>query len=255
MRRLGLSPSDIEVGVLSHGHSDHVSGLDGLVRPSTRDLPLIVHPGVWTTRRIAVPGLFELELQAQVCARTASTPRTAARATGTRTCHPLSGNRRRPSDSALFGLREEAAVSRRRARGHRLDALTPGTTRSVGRRRSQRGRSASRRSTRSPPAQPRDFQSARTQHRRRWVPARQGGGSRPSGTVAPSPSERPLPSTSPARQPLHRPEVLQTDRASGPGTNVRAVGRAKTGCSFAGQRGRPRGSSAAGIHPRSAARR
>jgi 7,8-dihydropterin-6-yl-methyl-4-(beta-D-ribofuranosyl)aminobenzene 5'-phosphate synthase len=63
MRRLGLSPADIEVVVLSHGHSDHVTGLDGLVRAvRPANLPLIVHPGVWTKRRIAVPGLFELEL-------------------------------------------------------------------------------------------------------------------------------------------------------------------------------------------------
>ena len=32
MRRLGLSPFDIELVVLSHGHSDHVTGLDGFVR-------------------------------------------------------------------------------------------------------------------------------------------------------------------------------------------------------------------------------
>jgi len=63
MRRLGLSAFDIELVVLSHGHSDHVTGLDGLIRslrPSS--LPLVVHPGAFTKRRIAIPGLLELEL-------------------------------------------------------------------------------------------------------------------------------------------------------------------------------------------------
>jgi len=65
MRRLGLSPADIEVVVLSHGHSDHVTGLDGLIRAvPTADLPLVVNPGVWTKRRIAIPGILELELPA-----------------------------------------------------------------------------------------------------------------------------------------------------------------------------------------------
>ena len=46
MRRLGLSPFDIELIVLSHGHSDHVTGLDGFVRAvGPSNLPLVVHPG------------------------------------------------------------------------------------------------------------------------------------------------------------------------------------------------------------------
>src|SRR3954447_4396961 len=32
MRRLGLSPRDVEAVVLSHGHFDHVGGMAGLVR-------------------------------------------------------------------------------------------------------------------------------------------------------------------------------------------------------------------------------
>ena len=63
MRRLGLSPFDIELVVLSHGHSDHVTGLDGFVRTvGPSNLPLVVHPGAFIKRRIAIPGLFELEL-------------------------------------------------------------------------------------------------------------------------------------------------------------------------------------------------
>ena len=32
MRRLELSPRDVEVIVLSHGHFDHTTGMDGLIR-------------------------------------------------------------------------------------------------------------------------------------------------------------------------------------------------------------------------------
>jgi 7,8-dihydropterin-6-yl-methyl-4-(beta-D-ribofuranosyl)aminobenzene 5'-phosphate synthase len=63
MRRLGLSPTDIEIIVLSHGHFDHVTGLDGFIRAVRPvNLPLVVHPGVFTKRRFAVPGTLEFEL-------------------------------------------------------------------------------------------------------------------------------------------------------------------------------------------------
>ena len=63
MRRLGLSPFDIELVILSHGHFDHVTGLDGFIRSvGPSNLPLVVHPGAFTKRRIAIPGLLELEL-------------------------------------------------------------------------------------------------------------------------------------------------------------------------------------------------
>lgn len=65
MRRLGLAPSDIELVVLSHGHFDHVTGLDGLIRNiDPFNLPLVVHPGAFAKRRIEIPGLLELELPA-----------------------------------------------------------------------------------------------------------------------------------------------------------------------------------------------
>ncbi len=65
MRRLGLSPFDIELVVLSHGHSDHVTGLDGFIRAvGTPNVPLVVHPGAFTKRRIAIPGRLEVELPA-----------------------------------------------------------------------------------------------------------------------------------------------------------------------------------------------
>jgi 7,8-dihydropterin-6-yl-methyl-4-(beta-D-ribofuranosyl)aminobenzene 5'-phosphate synthase len=43
--------------VLSHGHFDHAGGLAGLAgRRGVRSLPMVVHPLIWTHRRVAVPG-------------------------------------------------------------------------------------------------------------------------------------------------------------------------------------------------------
>jgi 7,8-dihydropterin-6-yl-methyl-4-(beta-D-ribofuranosyl)aminobenzene 5'-phosphate synthase len=62
--RLALSPDTFEAVVLSHGHFDHVMGLDGLARRmGTRNLPLLLHPDFWTRRRIVVPeGAFEMPM-------------------------------------------------------------------------------------------------------------------------------------------------------------------------------------------------
>lgn len=55
--RLGIDLSGIQGVVLSHGHFDHAGGLAGLVgRRSVRSLPMVVHPGIWARRRLAVPG-------------------------------------------------------------------------------------------------------------------------------------------------------------------------------------------------------
>src|SRR6266545_547720 len=51
MRRLELSPTDIETIVLSHGHWDHVAGMEGIakeVRPS--NLPVLIHPAFRRSR-------------------------------------------------------------------------------------------------------------------------------------------------------------------------------------------------------------
>lgn len=57
MRRLGLSLGDVEAIVLSHGHWDHVTGMEGVVaelgQPS---LPVYIHPAFWRRRRIIFPG-------------------------------------------------------------------------------------------------------------------------------------------------------------------------------------------------------
>src|SRR5262249_23704886 len=63
MRRLGLSPRDVEVIVLSHGHWDHVTGMEGVVGAVGRsNLPVLIHPEFWSRRRIRFPGLDPAEL-------------------------------------------------------------------------------------------------------------------------------------------------------------------------------------------------
>ncbi|MGO9976740.1 MAG: MBL fold metallo-hydrolase [Solirubrobacteraceae bacterium] len=58
MRRLGIDPGEVEVIVLSHGHWDHVTGMEGLVRVLGRTrLPVMIHPEFWSHRRISFPGL------------------------------------------------------------------------------------------------------------------------------------------------------------------------------------------------------
>jgi 7,8-dihydropterin-6-yl-methyl-4-(beta-D-ribofuranosyl)aminobenzene 5'-phosphate synthase len=55
--RLGTDLSQIQAVVLSHGHFDHAGGLAGLAgKQGTRSLPMVVHPMIWTRRRLAVAG-------------------------------------------------------------------------------------------------------------------------------------------------------------------------------------------------------
>ena len=63
MRRLELSPRDIDIIVLSHGHWDHTTGMDGLARELGKPhLPVLIHPEFWNRRRVAFPGREPVEL-------------------------------------------------------------------------------------------------------------------------------------------------------------------------------------------------
>jgi 7,8-dihydropterin-6-yl-methyl-4-(beta-D-ribofuranosyl)aminobenzene 5'-phosphate synthase len=65
MRRLGIDPGEIEMIVLSHGHWDHITGMEGLARVLGRTrLPVMIHPEFWNRRRISFPGLDPAELPA-----------------------------------------------------------------------------------------------------------------------------------------------------------------------------------------------
>src|SRR3954467_6890062 len=65
MRRLELSPRDVEAVILSHGHFDHVGGMAGLTRElGPANLPVVIHPEAWSRRRIALPGREPVEIAA-----------------------------------------------------------------------------------------------------------------------------------------------------------------------------------------------
>jgi 7,8-dihydropterin-6-yl-methyl-4-(beta-D-ribofuranosyl)aminobenzene 5'-phosphate synthase len=61
--RLGVKFDELHTVVLSHGHFDHAGGLAGLAgKRGVRSLPMVLHPLVWTRRRLAVPGRDAEEL-------------------------------------------------------------------------------------------------------------------------------------------------------------------------------------------------
>ena len=63
MRRLDIDPGSIEAIVCSHGHFDHTTGIDGLIRAVGRaNLPVLTHPHFWRRRRVVLPGYEPIEL-------------------------------------------------------------------------------------------------------------------------------------------------------------------------------------------------
>lgn len=63
MRRLDIDPKDVEAVICSHGHFDHVAGLEGLAqRLRVANLPAVIHPDFWNRRRAVLPGREPLEL-------------------------------------------------------------------------------------------------------------------------------------------------------------------------------------------------
>jgi 7,8-dihydropterin-6-yl-methyl-4-(beta-D-ribofuranosyl)aminobenzene 5'-phosphate synthase len=63
MRRLDIDPGSIEAIVCSHGHFDHTTGIDGLIRAVGRaNMPVLIHPHFWRRRRLVLPGRDPLEI-------------------------------------------------------------------------------------------------------------------------------------------------------------------------------------------------
>ena len=54
---------DLRTIVMSHGHSDHHGGLEGMIRRvGARGMPLLIHPEAWRDRKIVFPTGAELHL-------------------------------------------------------------------------------------------------------------------------------------------------------------------------------------------------
>lgn len=63
MRRLDIEPGSIEAIICSHGHFDHTTGIDGLIRTIGRAaMPVLIHPHFWRRRRVLLPGREPIEL-------------------------------------------------------------------------------------------------------------------------------------------------------------------------------------------------
>jgi 7,8-dihydropterin-6-yl-methyl-4-(beta-D-ribofuranosyl)aminobenzene 5'-phosphate synthase len=63
MARLDIDPGGIEAIVCSHGHFDHTTGLDGIIRRlGTANMPILIHPHFWRRRRVAIAGRDPYEI-------------------------------------------------------------------------------------------------------------------------------------------------------------------------------------------------
>lgn len=60
---LEIRPSELRAVVLSHGHADHHSGLEGIFRRLRRaGTPLVLHPDAWRERRLVFPTGTEIHM-------------------------------------------------------------------------------------------------------------------------------------------------------------------------------------------------
>ena len=63
MRRLQIEPRDIQAAVMSHGHFDHTTGLEGVIADLGRSgIPMVLHPDFWNRRRIRLEGTETMEI-------------------------------------------------------------------------------------------------------------------------------------------------------------------------------------------------
>ena len=60
---LQVGLSDLRAVVLSHGHTDHHGGLEGMLRRAgARGMPLVIHPDAWRDRKVVFPTGAEMHL-------------------------------------------------------------------------------------------------------------------------------------------------------------------------------------------------
>ena len=63
LRRLEIDPRDIEAAVMSHGHFDHTTGLQGIIEDLGRSgVPMVLHPHFWNRRRLRLEGTDTIEI-------------------------------------------------------------------------------------------------------------------------------------------------------------------------------------------------